>query len=44
MGKCEVKRQLGRYRHKWNYNIKMDLKEIGWEGMDWVYLAQVNVK
>jgi hypothetical protein len=24
----------------WVDNIKMDLREIGWGGMDWIYLAQ----
>jgi hypothetical protein len=32
---------LGRPRHKWEDNIKMDLREIGWGvGMDWIDLAQ----
>jgi len=30
---------LGRPEHRWEYNIKMDLQEVGWEGMDWVDLA-----
>ena len=30
----EGKRPLGRLRHRWDYNVKMHLKEIGWEGMD----------
>jgi hypothetical protein len=34
------KRPLGRQRSRWEDNIKMDLKEIGWEGMDWMHLAQ----
>ena len=34
VGKCEGKRLLVRPRHKWEVNIKLDLKEIGWEGMD----------
>jgi hypothetical protein len=40
VGKPEVKRPLGRPRHKWEDNIKIDLKEIGWEGVDWIYVAQ----
>ena len=24
----------------WEYNIKMDLKDVGWGGMDWIYLGQ----
>jgi hypothetical protein len=31
---------LGRPRCRWVDNIKMDLREIGWGGMDWVYLAE----
>jgi hypothetical protein len=31
--KPEVKRPLGRPRHRWE-DIKMDLKDVGWEGMD----------
>jgi hypothetical protein len=38
VGKSEGKRQLGRTRHRWEYNIKLDLEEIGWEGVDWIHL------
>jgi len=38
--KSEGKRQLGRPRHRWEDNIRMDLREIGWERMDWIHLAQ----
>jgi hypothetical protein len=31
---------LGRPRHRWVDNIKMDLREIGWDGRDWIKLAQ----
>jgi hypothetical protein len=31
---------LGRPRHRWVDNIKMDLREIGWDGMVWIDLAQ----
>jgi hypothetical protein len=34
VGKPEGKRPLGRPRHRWDYNIKMGLREIGWDGMD----------
>jgi hypothetical protein len=34
------RRQLGRPRCRWVDNIKMDLREIGWGGMDWIDLAQ----
>jgi hypothetical protein len=40
MGNPEGKRPLGRPRRRWVNNIKMDLREIGWGGMDWIYLAQ----
>jgi hypothetical protein len=36
----EGKRPLGRRRHRLVDNIKMDLLEIGWGGMDWIGLAQ----
>ena len=38
-GKPEVKRKLGRPRHRWE-DIKMDLQEVGLGGMDWIELAQ----
>jgi hypothetical protein len=38
LGKPEGKRPLGRPRCRWEDNIKMDLKEIGWSGMDWIDL------
>jgi hypothetical protein len=31
---------LGRPRRRWVDNIRMDLSEIGWEGVDWMHLAQ----
>jgi hypothetical protein len=31
---------LERPRRRWVDNIKMDLREIGWDGMDWIDLAQ----
>jgi hypothetical protein len=40
VGKPEGKRQLRRPRRKWEDNIKMDIREIGWDGMDWIDLAQ----
>jgi hypothetical protein len=39
-GKPEGKRPLGRPRRRWVDNIKMDLREIGWDGMYWIDLAQ----
>jgi hypothetical protein len=40
VGNPEDKRPLGRLRHRWVDNIKMDLREIGWDGFDWIDLAQ----
>jgi hypothetical protein len=40
MGKPEGKRSLGRPRRRWVDNIKIDLTDIGWDGMDWIDLAQ----
>ena len=39
VGKPEGRRPLGRPRRRWEDNIKMDLREVGW-GMDWISLAQ----
>jgi hypothetical protein len=39
VGKPEGKRPLGRTRRGWEDNIKMDFKETGWGGMDWIHLA-----
>jgi hypothetical protein len=40
VGNPERKRLLGRPRRRWVNNIKMDLREIGWNGTDWIDLAQ----
>jgi hypothetical protein len=40
VGKPERKRPLGRQKRRWVDNIKMDLGEIGWDGRDWMELAQ----
>jgi hypothetical protein len=37
--KPEGKRPLGRPRRRWVDNIRIDLREIGWDGMDWIELA-----
>jgi hypothetical protein len=39
VGRPEGRRPLGRPRHRWEDNIKMDL-QVGWEGMDWIDMAQ----
>jgi hypothetical protein len=40
VGKPEGKRRLGRSRHRWVDNIKMDLREIVWDDMDCIDLTQ----
>jgi hypothetical protein len=40
VGKPEGRRLLERPRRRWKNNIKMDLYEVGCEGMDWIDLAQ----
>jgi hypothetical protein len=40
VGKLRVKRPLGRPRHRWVNNVKMDLAELEWDGVDLVGLTQ----
>jgi hypothetical protein len=40
VGKPEGRRPLGRPRRRWVDNIKVDLREIGWDVMDWIDLVQ----
>jgi hypothetical protein len=40
VGNPEGKPPLGRPRRNWEDDIKMDLREIGWDYMDWIDLAQ----
>jgi hypothetical protein len=40
VGKPEGKRPLGRPRRRWEYNIKMDVQEVGGGRVDWMELAQ----
>jgi hypothetical protein len=40
VGKPEGKRPLERPRCRWEYEIKMDLQEIGWGGVEWIRLAR----
>jgi hypothetical protein len=40
VAKSEGKRQLGKPWRGWKDYIKMDLQEVGWGGMNWIYLAQ----
>jgi hypothetical protein len=40
VGKSEERRKLGRSRSRQKNNIRLDLKEIDWESVDWMHLAQ----
>jgi hypothetical protein len=44
VGKPQGKRPLGRPRHRWIDNIKMDLLEIGLGVLDWIFLAQIRYR
>jgi hypothetical protein len=43
VGRTEGKRPLGRPRRRWEESIKMDLREIGIDGANWIQLAQDRV-
>jgi hypothetical protein len=40
LGRPEGKRPLGRSSRRWEDNITMDLRAVGWGGMDWMDLAE----
>jgi hypothetical protein len=42
VGKPEGRRPLGRPRHRWVENIRMDLGEVGWGDVDLIGLAQIR--
>jgi len=42
VGKPEGKRSLGRPRRRWEHNIRMGLRETGWNGVDSIQMAQVS--
>jgi hypothetical protein len=42
VGMPEGKRPLGRPRRRWVDNIKMDLREIGWDGVEWIGLIMAH--
>jgi hypothetical protein len=44
VGRSEGKRPLGRPRHMWENNIKMDLREIWIDGANWIRLAHDRVQ
>jgi hypothetical protein len=43
VGKPEGKRPLGRSRGRWEYNIEMDLRQIGWGGRECIDLAEDRI-
>jgi hypothetical protein len=38
--KPEGRRPLRRHKHRWEDNIRLCLREIGWEGVDWIHLPR----
>jgi hypothetical protein len=40
VGKLEEKGMLGRAMHKWENNIRINVREVVWECLDWIHLAQ----
>jgi hypothetical protein len=44
LGNAEGKRPLGRPRPRWVENIKMNLREIGWDGMVWIGLMWLRIR
>jgi hypothetical protein len=44
VGRPEGRRPLGRHRRRWEDNIKMDLRETGINGANWIQLAQDRVQ
>jgi hypothetical protein len=43
-GRPKGKRPLGRPRHRWEDNIKMGLREIGIDDMNWIWLTQDRIQ
>jgi hypothetical protein len=43
-GGPKAKRPLGRPRHRWEDNIKIDVREMGIDGANWIQLAQDRVR
>ena len=44
VGRPEGKKPCGRSRHRLDDNIRRDLQEKGWEGLDWINLAQDSAR
>jgi hypothetical protein len=38
--KPEGRNQLKRLRRRWKVNIRIEIREVGWEGVDWIHLTQ----
>jgi hypothetical protein len=43
VGKPEGRRSLGRPRHRWSDNNRVDLVEVEWDDVDWIGLGEVDV-
>jgi hypothetical protein len=44
VGRHARKSPLGRHRHRWENNIKLDLRDIGIDGANWIRLAQDRIQ
>jgi hypothetical protein len=44
VGRSEGKRPLERPSHRWEHNIKLDLREIGIDGVNWIRLAKDRIQ
>jgi hypothetical protein len=44
VGRPEGNRPLGRPRHRWEDNIKLYIREIGIDGTNWIWPAQVRIQ
>ena len=44
LGNAEVQKPLRKIRHRREDDINVNLKEIGWKGVDWIHLAQDREK
>jgi hypothetical protein len=42
IGKPDGKRPLGRHRRRWEDNIRVDIRERGWDSVDWIRVAQTR--
>jgi hypothetical protein len=42
VGRPEGKRPLGRPRHSWEDDNRTDIRDIGWEGVDWIHWFRIG--